>query len=305
MTKRGSNTPDAAAPWGTHMLLVRFWVKPHPQVHLKQEGRLHDNNSISRGHLRDKTGQVCSHRHCFPVILDAQTLITWLMYQNSFSTIPMCFKKIPSAENEHSFWWKPIMDFYVQIMDFTYKAALGRNIQKGALCLHFPICLVFYFSFYFKIVHFNSTALSLQHYICTSLSSHLSTAKEVQRKKTKLQLVILRAVLQWLGFWVLQQQRNELPKWILNYTQFSKYSSNNRFEREQTFWSGTIVIFCQHQLTAHQHSQSHVFKQIPGKQFKNLTVKPFTKRLWKSSLNCTSNQLAIRIKKRNNYNDSK
>lgn len=174
-----------------------------------------------------------------------------------------------------------IMDFYVQITDFTYKAASGRNIQKGALCLHFPICLLFYISFYLKTIHSNSTALSWQQYMCTciatnpSLFSPLSTAKQVQREKNQAAAgdslstnTVPRAVLQWLGVWVLQQQRNELPKWILNCIKFSKYSSNNRFEREQTFWSGTIVIFCQHQLTAHLHSQSYVLKQIPGKQFK-------------------------------------
>lgn len=197
---------------------------------------------------------------------------------------------MPSTENELSFQWKPIMDFYIQIMYihtnvcfvcFTYKVAIVRNIQKGVLCLCFPICLLFYLSFYLKIVHTNSTALSSQQYMCihTCIATNPNLLPFVLCKRSpekKPQAVtgtslntytVPRAVLQWLGVWVLQQQRNELPKWILNYIKSSKYSWNNRWiiEREQTFWSGTIVIFCWHPLTAQLHSQSNVFKQIPGK----------------------------------------
>lgn len=84
------------------------------------------------------------------------------------------------------------------------------------------------FPFILKVVHSNLTGLSFQQYrcICTctatnpSLCSPLSSAIEVQRKKASHGWylsdtnTVPRAVLQWLGVWILQQQRNELSKWI-------------------------------------------------------------------------------------------
>lgn len=74
-----------------------------------------------------------------------------------------------SAFSESPLWtstYKLCTCIHVCSVCFTYKAALVRTIQKGVLCLCFPVCLLFYLSFYLKIVHSNSTALSSQQYIC-------------------------------------------------------------------------------------------------------------------------------------------
>lgn len=172
----------------------------HRWISVSQEGMLHEKSkghSLSRGHLRGKTGQVCSHRLC---VFQLQWMVKhYLAHVSKLNSQQFqCCLKNPFCRK----WTQLSVKAHyglVQIMDFTCKVALVRNIQKGALCLCFPICLLVYLSFYFKIVHSNSTALSFQQYICIctciatnpSLCSPLSSAKEVHRKNNNLWLVLL------------------------------------------------------------------------------------------------------------------
>lgn len=136
--------------WGSQGQTPSTGGSIHRWTSVKPEGRLHEKSkghSISRGHSRDKTGQVWSHRHCV-------SQLQWMLKHQ----LPGSCNKTHSQQFQYSLknpfcrkWTQLSVIAHCGLLRTNYghyiQSSLSKEYPKGCILTLLPILSILPFFF--------------------------------------------------------------------------------------------------------------------------------------------------------------